>query len=197
MCKKPITGGSGCAICNDGFYRNGTECVVCSAHCATCNGTGCCVCDHSGSTRQESGSCRLRHSNCLQCEQGRRLHDNDSRRGRHTHKQPVVSWSSGLRLMKGHARRVMSPTGRGARGATVRRAGRGRQALLERTGHESHAMSNAVHVGVATTDNLTRTRWHMGSARQTVRRATALCAGSTLLALLPLSQVCMEQSSLS
>ena len=44
-CKTLIPSGSGCALCKRVFYRNGTECVVCSAHCATCSNMGCCVCD--------------------------------------------------------------------------------------------------------------------------------------------------------
>ena len=40
-CKTLIPSGSGCAICKSGFYRSGTECVACTAHCTSCSNIGC------------------------------------------------------------------------------------------------------------------------------------------------------------
>ena len=40
-CKTPIPNGSGCAICRDAFYWNGTNCAVCQANCQMCTAEGC------------------------------------------------------------------------------------------------------------------------------------------------------------
>lgn len=46
-CKKLIEGNGGCALCLDGFYREGTTCVVCPDNRKSCAKGGCRVCDAS------------------------------------------------------------------------------------------------------------------------------------------------------
>ena len=41
-----------------GFYRSGTECVACTAHCTTCTNTGCSICDDAFWLEETSLKCR-------------------------------------------------------------------------------------------------------------------------------------------
>ena len=43
-CKQAIPNSGGCAICNDGFFREETSCSTCQAPCRKCTSSGCSLC---------------------------------------------------------------------------------------------------------------------------------------------------------
>ncbi|ELP91138.1 protein serine/threonine kinase, putative, partial [Entamoeba invadens IP1] len=65
-CKQFATFGSGCIVCNEGYYRFGLDCVKCDSKCFTCNTKTTCLICNSTNYKTSSGDC-LPQSDIIGC----------------------------------------------------------------------------------------------------------------------------------